>query len=73
MFRLFPDGPTRDVMLMNSPSSSRRKFRAQVAQVAGRTGDSIIRRVLSSLAAYAAANPPSGRCAKTKSFSIISS
>jgi hypothetical protein len=66
----FPDGLTGDVMLMNSPSSSRR---AQVAQVAGRIGDSIIRRVLSSLVAYAAANSPRGRCSQTKSFSIFSS
>jgi hypothetical protein len=49
------------------------KFRAEVAQDAGRIGYSIIRRVLSSLVAYAAANPPRGRCAKTESFSILSS
>jgi hypothetical protein len=70
---VLPDGLTRNVVLMNSPSSSRRNFvlRWRRSQ-AGLAGDSINRRVLSSLAAYAAANPPRGRCAKTKSFSIIS-
>jgi hypothetical protein len=71
MFQFFPMGRlgcNADQSLIFAP-----KFRAEVAQVAGRIGGSIIRRVLSSLVAYAAAKPPRGRCAKTKSFPILSS
>jgi hypothetical protein len=70
---VFPDGPTPRCNADEQSFIFAPKFRAQVAQVAGRIGDSIIRRVFFSLVGYAAANPPRGRCAKTKSFSILSS
>jgi hypothetical protein len=70
MFRFFP--MDRPAMYADEQSFIfAPKFRAQVAQVAGWIGDSIIRRMPSSLVAYA--NPPHGHCAQTKSFSIISS
>jgi hypothetical protein len=72
MFRFFPVAAADRFNVDEQAFIFVPKFRVQVARLARRISAGAIRRVPARLAGHAVANSRCGRCAQTKSFSILS-